>query len=145
MCSMGCISTHLADIVLVAVERHPLEIIGERVSRFVTLHFFLRRLLFASSSASSDLSPGFLRLALAQLFARAARGARLRAALGIALGGASRGRSRGLMHAECNRRQPTCTGDDRSGLPASLLQLQRSSRVRCTRTPRLCACTILHE
>jgi len=31
------------------------------------------------------------------------------------------------MHAECSRRQPTCTEEGRSGLPASRLQLQRSS------------------
>lgn len=60
---------------------------------------------------------------------------RTNAILGIALDGASRCWSLGLMHAECSRRRPTCTGNDRSGLPASRLQLQRSSRVRCTRTP----------
>ena len=125
----------------VAVERHPLEIIVERLS-LRDPYISSSGVLLASSSTSSGLSPSFLRLVLTLY---AAVGAHLRAALGIALGGASRGRSRGLMHAECSRRRPTCTGDDRSGLPASRLQLQRSSRVRCTRTPRLCACTILHE
>lgn len=98
---------------------------GLQFSLACALFFFLfSHHPLASPSAAGSLLPRFLRLALAQLFAR---GARLRAVLGNALGGASRGRSRRLMHAECSRRRPTCTEDDRSGLPASRLQLQRSS------------------
>lgn len=113
---------------------HPFPIGGCQWS----LHFFLRgflssHLLFddeppprvASSPEEKELS---LRLAFAQLF-------HANTALDIALDGASRCWSLGLMHAECSRRWPTCAGNDRGGLPASRLQLQRSSRVRCTRTP----------
>lgn len=72
LCLMGCINTHLAGTVPIGVERHPLEIIGERLPprgpAFLPPPFssLLRR-------PQSSLSPSFLRLALAQLFTRAAR------------------------------------------------------------------------
>lgn len=139
---MGCINTHL-----VGTDRRRAASLGDnRRTSLVSAPWpciSSSAVLFASSPAPVQ---SFSRLSPSRPCAAVhARGARLRAALGIALGGASRGRSCGLMHAECSRRRPTCTGNDRSGLPASRLQLQRSSQVRCTRTPRLCACTILHE
>lgn len=93
---------------------------------FLPPPFLSRRCFFFSSTSllRESSSPSRVRAAV-----------RANAILGIALDGASRCWSPGLMHAECNRRRPTCTGNDRSGLPTSRLQLQRSSRVRCTRTP----------